>query len=260
MTTNYTQILVREEGPVGIITLNRPSALNALSSQLTGEVVEALRSFDKNPKIGAIVLTGSHKVFAAGADIKQMGPQSMGQVMKEDVLNWTAGIRAISKPIIAAVNGYALGGGCELAMLCDIIYAGENALFGQPEINLGLIPGAGGTQRLVKAVGKSKAMEMNLTGKVNLRAHEAYNFGLVSGVYPVDKVLDKAIETAKIISEKSQPIVGMIKDAVNQSFEMPLSSGLIFERRLFQMTFGTQDRKEGISAFINKRKPKFSHL
>ncbi|PVU96656.1 hypothetical protein BB561_001051 [Smittium simulii] len=257
---NYEMILVSQNANVGIIQLNRPAALNALCKQLTAEMVDALNKFDSNPNIGAIVLTGNNRAFAAGADIKQMGDRKLTDMLNDDVLDWTVGIRAIRKPIIAAVNGYALGGGCELAMLCDIIYAGEKAVFGQPEINIGTIPGAGGTQRLVKAVGKSKAMEICLSGKINLNAEQAHIAGLVSGVYPADKVVAKAIQTAKLISAQSMPIVALVKNSVNHSFEVPLESGLEYERRLFQLTFGTEDRREGMKAFIEKRKPKFANL
>ncbi|PVU86313.1 hypothetical protein BB560_006761 [Smittium megazygosporum] len=214
--TKYEMIIVSTDGPVGIIRLNRPDALNALCRQLTTEVLQALKAFDTDRQIGAIVITGSDRAFAAGADIKEMYQKKLSDILNEDVLNWASEISSIRKPIIAAVNGYAFGGGCELAMMCDIIYAGEKAVFGQPEINLGVIPGAGGTQRLVKAVGKSKAMEICLTGNVNLRAQEAYAAGLVSGVYPVDKVFSHAVSVAKKISQQSQPAIAMIKSAINE--------------------------------------------
>ncbi|OMJ15585.1 Enoyl-CoA hydratase, mitochondrial [Smittium culicis] len=256
----HKYILTEINDKVGIIRLNRPKALNALCNDLFTELNESLKDLDSNDQIGAIVLTGSDRAFAAGADIKEMQNKNMVESYTRELLgHWTEQILRLKKPLIAAVNGYALGGGCELAMMCDIIYAGEKAVFGQPEINLGTIPGAGGTQRLVRAVGKSKAMEMILTGTVNLSAQEACSAGLVSSVYPVDKVLEKAIETAKIISSKGLPSVMMAKEAVNTSFELPLSSGLQFERRLFQATFGTKDQKEGMSAFAEKRKPKFTN-
>ncbi|OLY85050.1 putative enoyl-CoA hydratase, mitochondrial [Smittium mucronatum] len=258
--TQYSCIIVEQDGPVGVIRLNRPEALNALGQQITQELIHALNGFDTNNDIGAIVITGSDKVFAAGADIKQFQGRTMANMIKEDTLDWSSKIRAVRKPMIAAVNGYALGGGCELAMMCDIIYAGEKALFGQPEINLGIIPGAGGTQRLVKAIGKSKAMEICLTGSVKLNAQEALAAGLVSAVYPVDKVLPQSIKTAKIIASKGQIAAALTKSAINQSFEVPLEAGLLYERRLFQTAFGTEDRKEGVDAFVNKRVAKFSHL
>ncbi|OMJ24180.1 putative enoyl-CoA hydratase, mitochondrial [Smittium culicis] len=260
MSRNYSCILVEQDGPVGIIKLNRPEALNALNDVITSELVQALNAFDSDGNIGAIVITGGDKVFAAGADIKKFENRTMTDMIKNDVLDWSSGIRAIRKPLIAAVNGYALGGGCELSMMCDIVFAGEKALFGQPEINLGIIPGAGGTQRLVKAIGKSKAMEICLTGSVKLNAHEAHAAGLVSGVYPVDQVLKQAIKTAKIIASKGQIAASLTKSAINQSFEVSLESGLLYERRLFQTAFGTEDRKEGVDAFIKKRVAKFSHL
>ncbi|PVU99020.1 hypothetical protein BB559_001075 [Furculomyces boomerangus] len=247
-------------GKVGLARLNRPKALNALCNELFTELNQVLKSFDENPNVGAVVLTGSDRAFAAGADIKEMKDVQMIESYTKELLgHWPEQIKKMKKPIIAAVNGYALGGGCELAMMCDIIYAGEKAVFGQPEINIGTIPGAGGTQRLVKAVGKSKAMEIVLTGTINLNAQEAFAAGLVSGVYPVDKVVDKAIETAKTISERSQPMVMMAKEAINASFDMTLSSGLQFERRLFQMSFGTKDKMEGMAAFAEKRKPDFKN-
>ncbi|PVV00333.1 hypothetical protein BB560_005292 [Smittium megazygosporum] len=255
---SYNHILTETIGKVALITLNRPKALNALCSDLFHELNASLKEFDADPKIAAIVLTGSERAFAAGADIKEMKDKSLVESYTKELLgHWTEQINKTKKPIIAAVNGYALGGGCELAMMCDIIYAGEKAVFGQPEINIGTIPGAGGTQRLVRAVGKSKAMEMVLTGSVNLNAQEAYAAGLVSGVYPADKVVEKAIETATTIGKRSSPMVQLAKEAINMSFEVPLQSGLQFERRLFQVTFATKDQKEGMSAFVEKRKPNY---
>ncbi|OLY85554.1 Enoyl-CoA hydratase, mitochondrial [Smittium mucronatum] len=257
---DHKYIITEINDKVGIIRLNRPKALNALNNDLFTELNESLKSLDSNDQIGAVVLTGSDRAFAAGADIKEMQSKNMVESYTKELLgHWTEQILKTKKPIIAAVNGYALGGGCELAMMCDIIYAGEKAVFGQPEITIGTIPGAGGTQRLVRAVGKSKAMEIILTGKVNLTAQEASDLGLVSGVYQADKVVEKAIETAKIISSKSMPAVMMAKEAVNSSFEMPLSAGLLFERRLFQTTFGTKDQKEGMAAFSEKRAPNFTN-
>ncbi|KAI7900871.1 ClpP/crotonase-like domain-containing protein [Cokeromyces recurvatus] len=255
----YEFILTETRGQVGLITLNRPKALNALCSDLFTEINDALRSYDKNDGIGAVVLTGSKKAFAAGADIKEMKDNTFVDTYKNNFLGHWAEMTEIKKPIIAAVNGYALGGGCELAMMCDIIYAGDKAVFGQPEIKLGIIPGAGGTQRLVKAVGKSKAMEMILTGNVNLNAAEALNLGLVSKVIPADELVDEAIKTASVIASMSQPSVQMAKEAINKSFEVSLSAGLRWERVLFQALFGTADQKEGMSAFVEKRAANFTH-
>ncbi|KAG0364338.1 putative enoyl-CoA hydratase, mitochondrial [Gamsiella multidivaricata] len=253
-SANLEYLLTETRGRVGVVTLHRPKALNALCNGLFVELNQVLKEMDNNKEIGAIVLTGSERAFAAGADIKEMKDRTFIENYTEDFLGHWTQITKIRKPIIAAVNGFALGGGCELAMMCDIIYAGDKAVFGQPEIKLGTIPGAGGTQRLVKAVGKSKAMEMCLTGSVNLTAEEAERAGLVSRVLPADVVVDEAVKTAEKIAGLSQPI-----DAVNQSFEMPLSAGLTFERRLFHSTFASQDQKEGMSAFAEKRKAKFVH-
>ncbi|KAM3579653.1 putative enoyl-CoA hydratase, mitochondrial [Umbelopsis sp. WA50703] len=255
----YKNIVAEKKGKVGLITLNRPKALNALSSALFYEVNDALFKFDADEGVGAIVITGSEKAFAAGADIKEMKDNVAIDCYKNNFLGHWTDITKVKKPIIAAVNGFALGGGCELAMMCDIIYAGEKAVFGQPEIKLGTIPGAGGTQRLVKAVGKSKAMEICLTGSVNLNAQEAENLGLVSKVLPADQLVDEAVKTAEKIASMSQPMVQMIKESINQSFELSLSSGLLFERRLFQSTFGTHDQREGMGAFVEKRKPTFAN-
>ncbi|KAF9551753.1 putative enoyl-CoA hydratase, mitochondrial [Mortierella hygrophila] len=252
-------LLTETRGRVALVTLHRPKALNALCNGLFVELNQVLKEFDNNKDIGSIVITGSERAFAAGADIKEMKDRQFIENYSENFLGHWTQITTIRKPIIAAVNGFALGGGCELAMMCDIIYAGDKAVFGQPEIKLGTIPGAGGTQRLVKAVGKSKAMEMCLTGSVNLTAQEAEAAGLVSKVYPAEQVLDEAIKTASKIANLSVPIVQMVKDAINQSFEMPLQSGLTFERRLFHATFGTNDQKEGMSAFAEKRKPNFTN-
>ncbi|KAG9066985.1 putative enoyl-CoA hydratase, mitochondrial [Linnemannia hyalina] len=252
-------LLTETRGRVALVTLHRPKALNALCNGLFVELNQVLKEFDNNKDIGSIVITGSERAFAAGADIKEMKDRQFIENYSENFLGHWTQITTIRKPIIAAVNGFALGGGCELAMMCDIIYAGDKAVFGQPEIKLGTIPGAGGTQRLVKAVGKSKAMEMCLTGSVNLTAQEAEAAGLVSKVYPAEQVLDEAIKTASKIANLSVPIVQMVKDAINQSFEMPLQAGLTFERRLFHATFGTNDQKEGMSAFAEKRKPNFTN-
>ncbi|GAA5803524.1 ClpP/crotonase-like domain-containing protein [Helicostylum pulchrum] len=256
---SYTHILTETKGKVGLITLNRPKALNALCSDLFTEVNQALKTYDSNDNIGAIVITGSKKAFAAGADIKEMKDNTFVDTYKNNFLGHWAEMIEIKKPIIAAVNGYALGGGCELAMMCDIIYAGEKAVFGQPEIKLGVIPGAGGSQRLVKAVGKSKAMEMILTGNVNLNASEALNLGLVSKVVPIDDLVDEAVKTAGVIANMSQPSVQMAKEAINKSFEVPLSAGLRWERIFFQSLFGTADQKEGMNAFAEKRAATFTN-
>ncbi|KAF9199927.1 hypothetical protein BGZ49_009901 [Haplosporangium sp. Z 27] len=250
-------LLTETRGRVAIITLHRPKALNALCNELFVELNQVMREYDNNKDIGAIVLTGSERAFAAGADIKQMKDRKFIENYSDDFLGHWTQITKVRKPIIAAVNGFALGGGCELAMMCDIIYAGDKAVFGQPEIKLGTIPGAGGTQRLVKAVGKSKAMEICLTGSVNLTAEEAERAGLVSKVLPADILVEEAIKTAEKISNLSLPIVQMVKDAINMSFETPLSAGLTFERRLFHATFASEDQKEGMSAFAEKRKAKF---
>ncbi|KAF9304547.1 putative enoyl-CoA hydratase, mitochondrial [Mortierella antarctica] len=252
-------LLTETRGRVALVTLHRPKALNALCNGLFVELNQVLKEYDNNSEIGAIVLTGSERAFAAGADIKEMKDRNFIENYTQDFLGHWVDIIKIRKPIIAAVNGFALGGGCELAMMCDIIYAGDKAVFGQPEIKLGTIPGAGGTQRLVKAVGKSKAMEMCLTGSVNLTAEEAERAGLVSKVLPADQVVDEAVKTAEKIANLSQPIVQMCKDAINQSFEIPLSAGLNFERRLFHSTFATHDQKEGMGAFAEKRKAKFTN-
>ncbi|KAI8579659.1 hypothetical protein K450DRAFT_240863 [Umbelopsis ramanniana AG] len=256
---NYQNIVSETRGKVGLITLNRPKALNALSSALFHEVNDALFKFDADENIGAIVITGSEKAFAAGADIKEMKDNVAIECYKTNFLGHWTDITKVKKPILAAVNGFALGGGCELAMMCDIIYAGDKAVFGQPEIKLGIIPGAGGTQRLVKAVGKSKAMEICLTGSVNLSAEEALNLGLVSKVVPADQLVDETIKTAEKIAKMSQPMTQMVKECINQSFELSLTSGLLFERRLFHSGFGTHDQKEGMSAFVEKRKPTFEN-
>ncbi|KAJ1917869.1 putative enoyl-CoA hydratase, mitochondrial [Mycoemilia scoparia] len=258
---NYKLIKSRVEGNVGILELHRPKALNALCNDLFTEINDALSRFDNDDNVGAVVLTGSGtRAFAAGADIKEMsGNDFISSYTKGLLEHWTEQIHKMRKPIIAAVNGYALGGGCELAMMCDIIYAGEKAVFAQPEITLGIIPGAGGTQRLTHAIGKSKAMEMVLTGTMKLNAQEAEAAGLISRVFPIDEVVPEAIKTAQAIAEKSRPIVQMAKEAINASYEMPLQEGLRFERRLFQAGFGTKDQKEGMAAFSEKRKPNFTH-
>jgi enoyl-CoA hydratase len=254
---SYETILVESRGPVGVITLNRPKALNALNSQVVRELNEALAAFDSDPAIAATVLTGSEKAFAAGADVKEMADKDFVAAFQEDFIAPWQNVAACTKPVIAAVAGYALGGGCELAMMCDIIIAADNAKFGQPEISLGTIPGAGGTQRLTRAIGKSKAMEMVLTGRM-MDAEEAERSNLVARVVPLADLLDEAIKLANTIADKSQPIVAMAKDAVNLAFETCLQEGIRGERRLFYTTFATEDRKEGMQAFVEKRTPAFN--
>ena len=257
----YEMIEVRTEADkVGIITLNRPKQLNALNDQLMDELGEALRAFDADEKIGCMILTGSEKAFAAGADISAMAKYSFADAYKGDYItrNWEQLLK-IRKPVIAAVSGFALGGGCELAMMCDFIIAAANAKFGQPEIKLGVIPGAGGTQRLPRAVGKSKAMDMALTGRM-MDAVEAERAGLASRVVPLDKLMDEALGAALQISDFSQIAVMAAKESVNRSFEGTLADGIMFERRLFHALFATEDQKEGMDAFVNKRKAVFKHL
>jgi enoyl-CoA hydratase len=254
---SYENILVETRGKVGLITLNRPKALNALSPALMMDLANALDVFESEENIGCIVITGSDKAFAAGADIKEMKDKSYMDVFKADFITseWERVTRC-RKPVIAAVAGYALGGGCELAMMCDFIIAADNAKFGQPEINLGILPGAGGTQRLPRFVGKSKAMEMVLLGQARMMdAAEAERVGLVSRVVPLDKLLEDALGTAARIADLSLPIVMMAKESVNRAFETTLAEGVRFERRLFHSAFATEDQKEGMAAFVEKRKP-----
>jgi enoyl-CoA hydratase len=255
----YENLLVETRGRVGLITLNRPKALNALNDALMDELGAALKAFDADEDIGAIVLTGSEKAFAAGADIGMMASYSYMDVYKGDYItrNWEA-IRTIRKPVIAAVAGFALGGGCELAMMCDIVIAADTARFGQPEIKLGVIPGAGGTQRLPRAVSKAKAMDMCLTARM-MDANEAERAGLVSRVVGADRLLNEAVEAATIIAGFSLPAVMMAKEAVNRAYETTLAEGVHFERRLFHSLFATEDQKEGMAAFVEKRKPVFKH-
>ena len=258
---NYENILVEKRGKVAIITLNRPKALNALSPDLMREVSLAVDELERDSSVGCLVVTGSEIAFAAGADIKEMKTKSYMDVYMSDFITaeWER-IARCRKPVIAAVAGYALGGGCELAMMCDFILAAENAKFGQPEINLGIIPGAGGTQRLPRFVGKSKAMEMALLGQARMMdAEEAEKLGLVSRVIPSEGFLDKVIEIAIKISEKSLPALKMAKDAINSSYENTLSQGVVYERRLFRSSFSLDDRKEGMKAFIEKRKAVFKN-
>jgi enoyl-CoA hydratase len=255
----YRNILVRTEGAVAIVTLNRPTALNALNAELLDELAQALEAIDADEHLHAVVLTGSERAFAAGADIKEMAPQTYMDMFKSNFFAAAADrIAAIRKPIIAAVAGYALGGGCELAMLCDFIIAADNAKFGQPEINLGVMPGIGGTQRLTRFVGKSKAMEMCLTGR-NMEAEEAERAGLVSRVVPLASLLEEATRAAQKIAEQSLPVVMMTKEAINRAYETTLAEGVRFERRVFHAIFATEDQKEGMAAFAEKRKPAFKN-
>jgi len=250
-------ILVTMDGAVGVITLNRPKALNALNSALLAELCDQLEAFDADPGVRCIVLTGSERAFAAGADIKEMASQSAVEMFKSNYFASACDrIAAIRKPVIAAVAGYALGGGCELAMLCDFILAADTAKFGQPEITLGVLPGMGGSQRLTRLVGKSKAMEMCLTGRL-MDATEAERAGLVSRVVPAADLMAEALKTAQKISAQSVPALMMVKEAVNRAYETTLAEGLRYERRLFHAAFASEDQKEGMAAFAEKRKPAF---
>jgi len=255
----YENILVEARGRVGLVTLHRPKALNALNDALMDELGAALLAFDKDEDIGCIVITGSERAFAAGADIGMMAKYSFMDVYKGDYItrNWET-LRRIRKPVIAAVAGYALGGGCELAMTCDFIIAADSARFGQPEVKLATIPGAGGTQRLPRAVSKAKAMDLCLTARM-MDAAEAERAGLVSRVVPADKLLDEALAAAETIAGFSLPVVMMIKESVNAAYETTLSEGVHFERRLFHSTFASEDQKEGMAAFVEKRSPDFKH-
>ncbi len=252
-------VKVETRGKVGILTINRPKVLNALSNEVINELFAAVQKFEADENISVMVLTGNEKAFAAGADIGAMANWSYMDVYKSDYLggNWDA-MRRVRKPIIAAVAGYALGGGCELAMLCDFIIAGENAKFGQPEIKLGVIPGYGGTQRLPRAVGKAKAMDLVLTARM-MDVHEAERAGLVSRIVPTERVLEEAIEAATVIASMSLPSILMAKECVNRSFEATLDESLLFERRNFHALFATEDQKEGMNAFVEKRKPDFKN-
>ena len=253
----YKTIIVENADYVSLIRLNRPDALNALNTELLGELGKAMREADENDKIRVIVLTGSEKAFAAGADIKEMSEKTFVDVFTQDFFAEEANaILAIRKPVIAAVAGYALGGGCELAMMCDFIIAADTAKFGQPEVNLGDMAGMGGSQRLSRFVGKSKSMDMNLTGRF-MDAEEAERSGLVSRVVPAKKLMEEAMSAAQKIAEKSQIAVLAIKDAVNRSFETTLNEGLLYERRVFHSLFATEDQKEGMQAFMEKRSPQF---
>jgi len=256
---SYENILVETRGRVGVITLNRPKAMNALNDALMDELGDALADFDADENIGCIVITGSDKAFAAGADIGAMKDWSYMDVYKSGYIsrNWER-IRSVRKPVIAAVAGYALGGGCELSMMCDFTIAAETAKFGQPEIKLGIIPGAGGTQRLPRAVGKAKAMDLVLTARM-MDAAEAERAGLVSRVVPADKLIEEALAAASQICEYSLPVVMAAKESVNRAYESTLNEGILFERRVFHSLFATEDQKEGMAAFVAKRKPKFRH-
>ncbi len=252
----FETILLDIHGKVGLITLNRPQALNALNAQIVSELNQALDQLERDPGIGCVVLTGSAKAFAAGADIKEMAELKYPQIYVDDLFSDADRIANRRKPIIAAVSGFALGGGCELAMMCDFILAGDNAKFGQPEINLGVLPGMGGTQRLTRAVGKAKAMELCLTGRL-MGAEEAERSGLVARVVQQDELLQEALNVAATIAAKSVPVSMMVKESVNRAFEVTLSEGVRFERRVFHAAFSTEDQKEGMAAFIAKREAQF---
>jgi enoyl-CoA hydratase len=254
----YQNIVVDVRGKVGLITLHRPAALNALNAALIGEVNIVLDQWEADEAIGCIVITGSDKAFAAGADIKEMQAKTYMQAYKEDFIGTWDRVARCRKPVIAAVAGFALGGGCEVAMMCDFIIAADTAKFGQPEIKLGVMPGAGGTQRLTRFVGKAKAMEMCLTGRM-MDAAEAERSGLVSRVVPAADLLPEALKTAAAIAEMSQPIVMMTKESVNRAYESTLAEGIRFERRVFHAMFATADQKEGMAAFVEKRKPAFKN-
>src|SRR5256886_9598377 len=259
MSGGYSNILVERRGAVGIVTLNRPQALNALNAALITELGSAFDDLEGDPAIAAIVLTGSEKAFAAGADIKQMADKTYMQAYSEDFITrgWER-VAQCRKPVIAAVAGYALGGGNEVAMMCDIVIAADNARFGQPEINLGVMPGAGGTQRLPRAIGKAKAMDLCLTART-MDAQEAERAGLVSRVVPLDKLMEEALGVAEKIPGYSLPVVLMLKESLNPAYDTTLAEGILFERRLFHSQFGLADQKEGMAAFLEKRKPVFKN-
>lgn len=256
--SEFETIVQAVHGRVGLLTLNRPQALNALNAQVVDELNQALDRFDQDPGIGCVVLTGSEKAFAAGADIKEMAELTYPGIYVDGLFREADRIAARRKPLIAAVAGYALGGGCELAMMCDFILAADNARFGQPEINLGVLPGMGGTQRLTRAIGKAKAMELCLTGRL-MGAEEAERAGLVARIVPTADLLQEALKVAAVIAEKSLPMSMMVKESVERAFEVSLAEGVRFERRLFHAAFATQDQKEGMAAFIDKRTPGFTH-
>lgn len=255
---SYEYIIAEKKDAVGLITLNRPKALNALCDGLLDDLIHAARVFDKDGDVGSIVITGSEKAFAAGADIKEMSTRNYVECYTNNLFkNWTD-ITEITKPTIAAISGYALGGGCELAMMCDIMIAAENAKFGQPEITLGVIPGCGGTQRLIRAIGKAKAMEMVLSGNM-IDAHQAERDGLVCRVVPNDQLMDEAMKLGNKIASFSKPAVAMAKETVNSAYELNLAEGVRFERRIFHSMFSLDDQKEGMAAFIEKRQANWTH-
>jgi enoyl-CoA hydratase len=257
MDESYANLIVSRQGRVGVAQLHRPQALNALNGALMNELVRALQAFDADEDIGCIILTGSEKAFAAGADIKQMANAGVVEMMDSPFIGYWDAVQRIAKPVVAAVSGFCLGGGCELAMTCDLIVASETAQFGQPEINLGIIPGAGGTQRLTRAVGKSVAMEMVLTGR-RISAQEALAFGLVSRVFPAASFLEDSLQLAAEIADKAPVALRVAKEAVNRAFESTLAEGVLFERRAFNLLCATEDQKEGMAAFVEKRKPNWS--
>ncbi|NBE51848.1 enoyl-CoA hydratase [Streptomyces boluensis] len=257
-STPYETVLVERKGRTALLTLNRPKALNALNLQVMEEVVAATEELDRDLEVGCIVLTGSTKAFAAGADIKEMHPQDYMDMYLTDWFTAWDRLGRLRTPTVAAVSGYALGGGCELAMLCDILLAADTAVFGQPEIKLGVIPGIGGSQRLTRAVGKAKAMELCLTGRT-MDAAEAERAGLVSRVVPADELLAEALAVAETVAGMSKPVAMMAKEAVDRAFETTLAEGVRFERRLFHAVFATADQKEGMAAFVEKRPPNFTH-
>jgi len=260
-TSTWQHIKTERRGTndrVGLVALNRPKALNALCGPLMEELTQALGEWDKDPSIGAMVVTGNEKAFAAGADIKEMQDEDFAFLYMNSKADVWSKVAETRKPVIAAVNGYCFGGGCEVAMMCDIIYAGEKAKFGQPEILIGTIPGGGGTQRLTRAIGKARAMEMNLTGRP-ITAAEAASYGLVAKVFPVESLVEEAVKTADHIAGLSQIAVAIAKESTNAATELTLREGLRFEKRMFQASFGTKDRKEGMTAFVEKRKAKWEH-
>jgi enoyl-CoA hydratase len=254
----YETILTEVRGRVALITLNRPDALNALNQQLTRELLDAVEGFGQDAAIGCVIITGSEKAFAAGADIKEMGERSYSDMYAEDWFAVWDGLAAFRKPLIAAVSGYALGGGCELAMMCDIIIAADTARFGQPEIKLGVMPGIGGTQRLTRVIGKAKAMDMCLTGRM-MNAEEAERSGLVARVVPAAELLPEAWKAAETIAAMSLPVVMMTKESINRAYETTLAEGVRFERRVFHAMFSLADQREGMQAFMEKRPPRFRH-
>lgn len=254
----YETILTEIRGHVGLVTLNRPKALNALNAELIGELAHALDAFEENPRIGCLVLTGSEKAFAAGADINEMASLSFAEAFMSDFAEALDRVARVRKPVVAAVGGYCLGGGCELAMMCDVVIAADTAKFGQPEITLGIMPGMGGTQRLTRLVGKAKAMDLILTGRM-MEAAEAESAGLVSRIVPARDLVDEAMKVAEKIADFSLPAVMMAKEAVNRALETSLAEGVRFERRLFHAMFATADQKEGMAAFVEKRTPQFKN-